>query len=82
MNEARVRLIFHDSLGTRERQAALAGARAFERFGVICDCTSAGRRKELRQVKAGASLGSANRSGSSCSIQKPFTGWASRRIRS
>ncbi|MDD5340668.1 MAG: hypothetical protein PHV13_05490 [Candidatus ainarchaeum sp.] len=57
MNEVRVRLIFHDSLGTRERLAALSGARAFAKFGVTCDCAGACDRKALRHVKAGASLG-------------------------
>jgi hypothetical protein len=57
MNEARVRLIFHESLGTRERLAALAGARAFAKFGVTCDCAGACDMKALRHVKAGASLG-------------------------
>jgi hypothetical protein len=57
MNEVRVRLIFHDTLGTRERRAAYAGTSAFERFGVTCDCVDASNRKALRCVRAGEMIG-------------------------
>lgn len=56
MNEARVRLLFHQSLGTRERLAALAGARDFRMFGVACDCASIDKRDAVRHVKAGEKL--------------------------
>ncbi len=56
MNEVRVRLIFHDSLGTRERLAALTGAREFAKFGVICDCADTGKRNAADGIMRGDAI--------------------------
>jgi hypothetical protein len=58
MKEARIRLIYNDSLGRIERQAAYNGARSFAEFGVKYDFTDASNRNALKQVKFGEKLGS------------------------
>jgi predicted Zn-dependent protease len=56
MNEARVRLFFHDSLPNRERMAAHAGAAAFRDFGVVFDWANAKQKDAFRNVRAGDQL--------------------------
>jgi hypothetical protein len=56
-------LLFHHSLGTRERRAAYAGTKTFERIGVICDClglepNSKWVENSLMQVKVGEKISS------------------------
>jgi len=58
MKEVRVRLLFHPSLGTPERLAALNGVKAFKKFGITYDCVDVMQRSRalLDDVKAGSRL--------------------------